>query len=546
MRFRWLPALMALSILLDLVSPKAFALLLHRSYKASELVDQASIICTASVLSTQAQWQEDIRGRHIYTRVRLGVGQWIKGRAQGPILDLDIVGGTVGDITETVSDAPVLFRGEQALLFLKGSPLQVVGGIEGHIPIFNNQVFWNGRRVLVGTFATSLGLGQASDSVEPNEGPPPAEIQAGPKITGIVPDIASAGTSTEVTILGGGFGLHQDSGKVEFFYRAGKPRIEAPILSWSDTQIVCLVPVGDVADYAASASSGPMTVAVNSERSNEFPFRVTFGYDRTKWLNGRGVIPYYINENTADCADGGAAVQFAASRWNQTGASFRFTYSGSHLNTTSTNNRRNEVLWGRTPSGIAVTYSWTSHNGLEECDIVLNDVEYTWSTSDTPLAKDMDVQTVALHEFGHWLNLRDIYGDIGDREYDMTKVMYGFGSRGQLKRDLHPDDVAGIHHIYPPAATPATPASIDYPSANEDGRYKITWPPCTQASSYQLERSGDGGLKWIQIYDGPHVSLTESLGPGVYRYRTRALNIAGPSDWQNGDWDCIVLVTAAR
>lgn len=157
MQFRGFLALTALSAVLSLDAPKASALLLYRTWQASEVVEQSSIICRARVLSTQSQWREDDRGRHIYTRVWLGVGQWFKGRTSSPILDLEVVGGTVGEITETVSDAPVFIRGEQALLFLQGSPLQVVGGIGGKVPIFSDRVFWNGRPVPVGTLALSLG-----------------------------------------------------------------------------------------------------------------------------------------------------------------------------------------------------------------------------------------------------------------------------------------------------------------------------------------------------------------------------------------------------
>ena len=433
MRCRGSIALMVLSVSLGLGSPKALALLLYSGRSASVLRDQSSIICTATALSVQAQWKEDALGRHIYTRVRLGVGQWLKGRAQGPILDLEVVGGTADGVTETVSDSPSFVRGEQALLFLRGYPLEVVGGIEGKVPVFNGQVFWNGHRVLVGSLSASLGLASTPASAEPNEGPSTPGIElASPSITGVVPDVASAGTGTEVNIVGTGFGQARDYGKVEFFYRAGKPKIEASILSWSDTQIVCTVPVGDVADYAASAGSGPLTVTVNGQQSQDFPFRVTFGYDQDKWLSGRGLIAYTINENTADCVGEGAAVQAAANSWNQTGASFRFTYSGAHHSTFASANRRNEILWGRRPGisgAIAVTYSWSSHNGLEECDIVFDDADFTWSSSDTPQPSDMDIQTVALHELGHWLSLRDIYGDAGDHEYDMAKVMYGYGSR---------------------------------------------------------------------------------------------------------------------
>jgi len=55
----------------------------------------------------------------------------------------------------------------------------------------------------------------------------------------------------------------------------------------------------------------------------------------------------------------------------------------------------------------------------------------------------MDVQTIALHELGHWLDLRDLYGDADD-----VKAMYGFCSEGVVRRSPTAGDVAGITWIY--------------------------------------------------------------------------------------------------
>ena len=104
-----------------------------------------------------------------------------------------------------------------------------------------------------------------------------------PQISSISPAIASAGTDTTVTINGSNFGTTQGSSKVEFFYRSGEPKIEAPIVSWSDAQIQCIVPVDIVNAYAVSSSSGPVTVTTDSGTSNGYIFKVTFGYGEVEW-----------------------------------------------------------------------------------------------------------------------------------------------------------------------------------------------------------------------------------------------------------------------
>jgi predicted metalloprotease len=298
-----------------------------------------------------------------------------------------------------------------------------------------------------------------------------------PVITSMSPSKASAGTNTQVTISGSSFGSVQGSSTVDFFYRSGSPKILASIISWSDTQIICTVPVGEVDGYPASAASGPVTVTTPSGNSNEYTFKVTFG-TQNRWLGS--VVSYRINANTSDCTGESAAIQTAAQTWNSAGANFSFNYAGTHSNTTSSYDGVNEIMWGNTGSSstIAMATTWYSGGYITECDIVFNDPDFTWSSDGSPSSSEMDVQTIALHELGHWLHLRDLYGNIGDGEYDTAKAMYGFGSNGALKIALHADDIAGIKWIYGTAVSPAisvTPASRDFGSVQVGSYADLTF-----------------------------------------------------------------------
>ncbi len=273
-------------------------------------------------------------------------------------------------------------------------------------------------------------------------------IEAGaiPQISSISPAIASAGTDTTVTINGTNFGATQGTSKVEFFYKAGQPKIEAPIVSWSDTQIQCKVPTDIVDGYAASSSSGPVTVTTASGTSNGYTFKITFGYGDLKWPETHPWVFYEINENTSDCTGEGAAVIAGANEWNNSCASFTFVYDGPTSATDYSSNGHNEIMWGTTGGSIATCHTWSLGGEIYECDIVFDDT-LTWCTDGS--AGEYDVQNIATHELGHCLNLRDIYGDIGDEEYDTAKTMYGFGSTGETKaRTLHSDDISGIRWIY--------------------------------------------------------------------------------------------------
>jgi RHS repeat-associated protein len=80
-----------------------------------------------------------------------------------------------------------------------------------------------------------------------------------PVITGLSPTTGTVGT--EVTISGSGFGATQGTSTVSL------NSTNAAAVSWSDANIVAVVPVG--------ATSGPFSITVNSQIANSSPFAVT-------------------------------------------------------------------------------------------------------------------------------------------------------------------------------------------------------------------------------------------------------------------------------
>jgi hypothetical protein len=109
----------------------------------------------------------------------------------------------------------------------------------------------------------------------------------------------------------------------------------------------------------------------------------------------------------------------------------------------------NEIIWTDLPEGIIGQAAIRTIGGkIYECDIKFNST-YRWSTV-LPTPKDaMDVHSVALHELGHWLNLRDLYGNVSGYPTDTDKIMYGYGGYGTQKRMLTFYDSQGLRYIYP-------------------------------------------------------------------------------------------------
>jgi hypothetical protein len=89
---------------------------------------------------------------------------------------------------------------------------------------------------------------------------------------------------------------------------------------------------------------------------------------------------------------------------------------------------------------------------------------------------------------------------------------------------------------------PQPPSSISYPTNSSTGQYTVSWSSSTGATSYQLERSSNGGSTWSPVYSGESTSYPENVGNGSYRYRVNATNTCGSSGWTTGTWDCVVSI----
>ncbi len=102
-----------------------------------------------------------------------------------------------------------------------------------------------------------------------------------------------------------------------------------------------------------------------------------------------------------------------------------------------------ESNWQEPASLLALTFTYyvDASGKILEDDIIMNGVDYTWTTSDAGVQSD--VEGIAAHEIGHAFGL--------GHSVDTEATMFASASNGETKkRDLAQDDIDGIIYLYPP------------------------------------------------------------------------------------------------
>lgn len=442
----WTAALGALAGALLLCLP-ASAAAVQQSIGPDELTRSATTVVVGEVTAVRSFRSADPRplpgySGTILTDVHLRVCSVFKG-STGRRLVITVPGGTIGHESISSPDAPDFVTGGTYLVFVDATG-GVVDWRQGRLRIVGGRVVDLDRPLAAVTNRITRLTGEeprrlATLPAEASGARSAAARDEGPVIASITPDTAPAGTGAQVTIRGTGFGA--DRGEVFFFYRSGEPLMEATVKAWSDTRIRCLVPTGTVNGYDGSAASGPVYVRRSDGTSrNGFDFTVTFAYDGAQWPRGR--VPYRIAGKLGK--EWQTAVRAAALTWDRaSGRRFRFVYRGIFKRPAVVQgDGLNTVGWSADlpQSTVAVTWDRSIGGAILESDLVFN-ASHRWSTSGD--ANGMDVRTVALHEFGHWLGLLDLYGDA-----DVHKVMYGLLGTGEVKQRPAAEDVQGVRWIY--------------------------------------------------------------------------------------------------
>ncbi|MFH1258555.1 MAG: matrixin family metalloprotease [Elusimicrobiota bacterium] len=262
-------------------------------------------------------------------------------------------------------------------------------------------------------------------------------------------------------------------------------------------------------------------------------------YDGVRWDKKNIPVAYSINNNSPSAVNSAAvaAINSAFQTWNNVqGSSMSFQYIR-ETSLSGSIDGSNVCYWGtafQSYGSLAVTGIWydTGTKLVEEIDLEFNST-VSWSIG----GSGYDLETVALHEAGHWLVLSDIYDDAYQ-----SSIMYGYyiGTR----RSLFFDDIEGIKAIYAGvqidllqnAPNPFKPKSAnDYTiigfqvGANSQVLLRIynlagelvktLIDTDLTAGNY----TGAAGFKWHGDNGGPG-ERGQSVGSGVYFYQLKIGN----------------------
>ncbi|MBW7885426.1 MAG: matrixin family metalloprotease [Caldilineaceae bacterium] len=213
-----------------------------------------------------------------------------------------------------------------------------------------------------------------------------------------------------------------------------------------------LVPPDDWAEQEAAEGGEPIVGGLE------------YVYNNIKWPSSDVLFKANINSTRADSGNGSRqdfldAIIGAANTWTLVDAAdFTLAYDGPTSSTDVGYNSANEIVFvdkGLTDEQgksqpLAVARVFFTGDTILEADIWVNDA-YAWDATGNPEWDEVDLESVVLHELGHWLAL--------GHDPDNRSVMYYSIMSGTLKRTLYDNDRRGINFVYPcpPAHQPCNP-----------------------------------------------------------------------------------------
>ena len=160
---------------------------------------------------------------------------------------------------------------------------------------------------------------------------------------------------------------------------------------------------------------------------------------------------------------------------------------------------------------------------IVESDIFFNSA-FAWSTAAAGDPNAFDLESVAVHEIGHFIGLghsalgeTEVRPEGGRRVLGSGAVMFpiAFGRGNTLDRELQPDDIAGVSDLYPAAGftnrTGTARGRVLRNGTGVLGAHVVAFNLATGDLIGGFTLNNDGEVEIAGLTPGPHVIRVEPL-----------------------------------